>query len=260
MLSAEEEKELGHLIIEENDPWAREKLVRSNLRLVVNLAKKFRGRGMGLADLIEEGNLGLIKAVDYFDPERGTRFSTYAAWWIKQSMKRALLENVQPVHIPTYMVTLINQWRRTISELEVMLGRTPTLDEAREAMNLSGRKARVVDKMVKMLNSVHQSSQEEDEAPAIAALVEDGSGPRPEDQITESEEIRKALRLLEEIDSREASILRMHYGLDGKKPIGLKEIGEKMGLTRERIRQIQREALTKLYYYMEGDEQPEQEE
>jgi len=113
LLTAEEEHSLGKLVVEENDPLARERLVRSNLRLVVNIAKKYTGRGISLGDLIEEGNLGLIKAVDYFDADRGTRFSTYAAWWIRQSIKYALLTNIQPVHIPTYMVALINQWRHT---------------------------------------------------------------------------------------------------------------------------------------------------
>ena len=118
LLTAEEEYDYGRQVVDENDPLAREQLVRSNLRLVVNIAKKYGGRGMALGDLIEEGNLGLIKAVDYFDPDRGTRFSTYAAWWIKQSIKRSLLENVQPVHVPTYMVTLISQWRHTAAEVE----------------------------------------------------------------------------------------------------------------------------------------------
>ena len=119
---------MGKLIVEDNDPHARDQLVRSNLRLVVNIAKKYGNRGMSLGDLIEEGNLGLIRAVDYFDPDRGTRFSTYAAWWIKQGIKRALLENVQPVHIPTYMVALINQWRHAVSELESSLGRAPDIE------------------------------------------------------------------------------------------------------------------------------------
>ena len=129
LLTWDEECELGTRIIEENDPWAREQLVRSNLRLVVNIAKKYAGRGMSLGDLIEEGNLGLIKAVDYFDPSHSTRFSTYAAWWIKQSIRRAMLENVQPVHIPTYMVSLINQWRHTSAELEAKLGRKLSVEE-----------------------------------------------------------------------------------------------------------------------------------
>ena len=122
LLTAEEEYDYGRQVVDDNNPLAREQLVRSNLRLVVNIAKKYGGRGMALGDLIEEGNLGLIKAVDYFDPDRGTRFSTYAAWWIKQSIKRALLENVQPVHVPTYMVTLISQWRHTAAEVEGRIG------------------------------------------------------------------------------------------------------------------------------------------
>ncbi|MHC4259662.1 MAG: sigma-70 family RNA polymerase sigma factor [Planctomycetota bacterium] len=110
LLTMEQERYLGKLIVKQNDPWARDQLVRSNLRLVVNIAKKYGRHGMSLGDLIEEGNLGLIRAVDYFDPDRGTRFSTYGAWWIKQSIKRALLENIQPVHVPTYMVALIQAW------------------------------------------------------------------------------------------------------------------------------------------------------
>ena len=139
-MNAKEERSLGKLVSEENDRWAREQLVRSNLRLVVNIAKKYGGRGMSLGDLIEEGNLGLIKAVDYFDPDRGVRFSTYSAWWIKQSIKRALLENIQPVHIPTYMVALINQWRHTSAELESKLGRTPSVEEMADIMGLPLRK------------------------------------------------------------------------------------------------------------------------
>jgi len=109
LLTFEKEQELGRRIVENNDPLAREQFVLSNLRLVVNIAKRYANRGMSLGDLIEEGNIGLIKAVDYFDPDRGVRFSTYAAWWIKQSIKRALLSNIQLMHVPTYMVSLINQ-------------------------------------------------------------------------------------------------------------------------------------------------------
>ncbi len=242
---------MGKLVVEENDPWAREQLVRSNLRLVVNIAKKYGDRGMSLGDLIEEGNLGLIRAVDYFDPDRGTRFSTYAAWWIKQSIKRALLENIQPVHIPTYMVALINQWRHTAAELESRLGRTLDVEEMADIMHLPLRKAKIIHRIVKVLSSVVDTGGDgSDENEMFEATMEDKEGDKPEDALVADEEKAKALNLLNEIDPREADVLRLHYGLDGRMPMTLKEIGKELGLTRERIRQIQRDALTKLYEYM----------
>jgi RNA polymerase sigma factor (sigma-70 family) len=243
---------LGKQIIDENDPCAREQLVRSNLRLVVNIAKKYTGRGMSLGDLIEEGNLGLIRAVDYFNPNRGVRFSTYAAWWIKQSIKRALLENIQPVHIPTYMVALINQWRHTTAELESTLGRSVSVEEMASIMKLPLRKAKVVNRIVEALSSIGETDNSEgtDDDQLLEAVLEDRSASRPEDALEAFEEKVKALKLLNEIEPREAEILRLHYGLGGRKPLTLKEIGEKMDLTRERIRQIRRDALTKLYEYM----------
>lgn len=248
----EEEHSLGKLITEENDPWARDQLVRSNLRLVVNIAKKYGNRGMSLGDLIEEGNLGLLRAVDYFDPHRGTRFSTYAAWWIKQSIKRALLENIQPVHIPTYMVTLINQWRHTTAELESRLGRKPNVEDMADIMQLPLRKAKVIHRIVDVLGSSSELSSNDvpEDDQLLEAILEDKNACQPEDVLAEVEEKAKALRLLNEIDPREASILRLHYGLDGNKPMPLREIAEELGLTRERIRQIRRDALTKLYEFM----------
>ncbi len=256
LLNAEEENQLGHLVTDENDPRAREQLVRSNLRLVVNLAKKYRGRGLSLGDLIEEGNLGLIKAVDYFDPNRGTRFSTYAAWWIKQSIKRALLECVQPVHIPTYMVALINQWRKAASGLEIQLGHKPELHEMADAMQVSQKKAKNIAHIVDILGSGTESlsSDESDEGPALEATLEDQQMGRPEKTMEENEECDKAVRLLNRVDPRESQILRLHYGLDGHKPMSLKDIGEKLNLTRERIRQIRRDALAKLCAYMNAIE------
>jgi len=251
-LTVEEERSLGRLVVEENDSAARDQLVRSNLRLVVNIAKKYGGRGMSLGDLIEEGNLGLIKAVDYFDPDHGTRFSTYAAWWIKQSIKRALLANVQPVHIPTYMVALMNQWRHTTADLEGRLGRTLDVEEMAEIMHLPLRKAKIIHQIVKILSSVRDTSGTDGTADdkMIEETVPDQNAPTPEDELVADEEKAKVLRLLDEIDPREADVLRLHYGLSGRKPMTLRQIGEKLGLTRERIRQIQRAALTKLYEYM----------
>jgi len=256
LLTAEQENELGHLVTDQNDPLAREQLVRSNLRLVVNIAKKYAGRGLSLGDLIEEGNLGLIKAVDYFDPDRGTRFSTYAAWWIKQSVKRALLECVQPVHIPTYMVALINQWRKAASGLETQLGRKPELHEMADAMQLSKKKAKNISQIVEALGNGAESltSDDPDDGPSLEATLEDEHSGRPEDAMAENEECAKAVRLLNRIDPRESEILRLHYGLDGQKPMSLKEIGEKMDLTRERIRQIRRDTLSKLCAFMNDEE------
>jgi RNA polymerase primary sigma factor len=255
LLTAEKEYEYGRQVVDENDPLARELLVRSNLRLVVNIAKKYGGRGMSLGDLIEEGNLGLIKAVDYFDPDRGTRFSTYAAWWIKQSIKRALLENVQPVHVPTYMVTLISQWRHTASEVEGRIGRKLTVEEMADLMHLPVRKAKVIHRIVEVLGSSGESlnSDDQDESQALESTLEDHNAGRPEDGLVEEEEKAKAVRLLDELDFREAEVLRLHYGIEERRPLSLKEIGERMGLTRERIRQIRRDALTSLYEYMEGE-------
>jgi RNA polymerase primary sigma factor len=251
-LTVEQERYLGKLVVEENDPRAREQLVRSNLRLVVNIAKKYVGRRMSLGDLIEEGNLGLIKAVDYFDPDHGARFSTYAAWWIKQSIKRALLANIQPVHIPTYMVALMNQWRHTTAELEGKLGRTLDVEEIAEIMHLPVRKAKIIHQVVKILSSVKDTSGTDgpDDDQLLEDTLQDQNAAMPEDLLVADEERAKVLRLLDEIDAREANVLRLHYGLDGEKPMTLKEIGKKLGLTRERIRQIQRSALTKLYEYM----------
>jgi RNA polymerase primary sigma factor len=248
----EQERHLGRLIVKENDPLARDQLVRSNLRLVVNIAKKYGRHGMSLGDLIEEGNLGLIRAVDYFDPERGTRFSTYAAWWIKQSIKRSLLENIQPVHVPTYMVALINQWRHAAAELENTLGRVPDTEEMADVMKLPLRKAKIIQQIVKVLSSVKDAHgfDETEEDQLLEAILEDENVGRPEDGLEAREEQGKALRLLDEIEPREADILRLHYGLDGRKPMTLREIGKKLGLTRERIRQIQHEALAKLHEYM----------
>ncbi len=245
MLSWDEEKELAEAIIESNDPEARDRLIRSNLRLVVNIAKRFSGRGMTLGDLIEEGNLGLLRAVDTFDPEHQVRFSTYSAWWIKQAIKRSILNNAQPIHIPTYMVELINQWRQTHAELELQLGRTVSLEDMASAMKVPIRKARAIQDIVGVVEAGFQYDSLEDNA-GLEESIEDDKMSLPEEAIGTDEELARSIELLEEIDPREAEVLRLRFGLGGQEPLTLKQIGKKLGLTRERVRQIQRDGLAKL--------------
>ena len=245
LLTWDQEKELAYRIIEDNDPEARDHMIRSNLRLVVSIAKRYSTRSMTLGDVIEEGNLGLMRAVDSFDPEHGVRFSTYASWWIKQSIKRSLLTNAQPLHIPTYMVELINQWRYASSKLESNLGRHPEIEEVAEELKLSLKKARAVQKIVATVNAGFQGDSTED-GHGLSDMIKDDHVSMPEDALGTAEELKKAIKLLSDIDPREAEVLTLRFGLNGIEPLTLKQIGVKLDLTRERIRQIQRSALTKL--------------
>jgi len=254
LLTAEQERELCWKIMHENCPQARDHMIRSNLRLVVNLAKRFSNRGLPLQDLIEEGNLGLLRAVEAFDPDQGARFSTYASWWIKQSIKRALINAVQPIHIPAYMVELIARWKKAFRDLEDELGRTPSTQELAVAMELTPKKVRIVRKAVRAFQRPAQSSTGADrEGVALAELLTDTKTPAPEDQVLNNDDLETIQQLLDMIDEREATILRLRFGLDGEEPLTLKEVGHKIGLTRERVRQIEIEALQKLNERLESD-------
>ncbi len=254
LLTAEEEKELARRIIEESDPIARDQMIRSNLRLVVNIAKKFSNRGMPLADMIEEGNLGLLKAVEGFDPSFGSRFSTYASWWIKQAIKRALINSVQPIHIPAYMVEMISRWKQSYMELKDKLGRAPSNEEMGQAMQVPPKKLRIIKRAVKAFSSPSQMP-DDDEKMALNEMLEDDKTPRPDEAVFNADELDTIRMLLDEIDDREAEILRLRYGLNGdEEPMTLKEIGKRVGLTRERVRQIEKEALEKLNQLMTFDE------
>jgi len=245
LLTAVQEKELARRIIQHNDPEAREIMVRSNLRLVVNLAKHYINRGLSLPDLIEEGNIGLLKAVEGFDPNEGTRFSTYASWWIKQAIKRALINSVQPIHIPAYMVEMMAKMKQATRELEDVYGRLPSIDELSIHMQMSPKKLKIIRKAIRAVNTPTQSGSADGEL-TINDLVADMNTPTPDEAVLEGDNIRHLLDLLDSIDEREATILRLRYGLDGEDPMTLKQIGERIGLTRERVRQIEHEALSKL--------------
>ena len=251
LLTADEEKELSRRI-SQGDASARDRMVRANLRLVVNIARGYSSKGLPLQDLIEEGNLGLLRAVEGFDPDMNTRFSTYASYWIKQSIKRALTNTGKTIRVPAYMVELLSKWRKANAKLSDDLGRTPTAEEIAHFLELPAKKLKIVRKAIQLYNSVPQT-EESDGNWSLGELIADERTKGPEDELIESDSLTHIRRMLTEMDPREAAILRLRFGLDDGEPRTLKEIGEALGLTRERVRQIETEALARLNKGLNGE-------
>jgi RNA polymerase primary sigma factor len=251
LLTADQEKDLARQI-GEGSTEARDQMVRANLRLVVNIARGYTGKGLALQDLIEEGNLGLLRAVEGFDPTMNTRFSTYASYWIKQSIKRALVNTAKTIRIPAYMVELLAKWRRATNKLTDELGRPPTHEETAKYLGLPKKKLNIIKKAIRVYNAAPQSDQGE-QGWSIDEMLMDGKSKSPDMEMVETDDLKQVMHLLDKMDKREATVLRMRFGLDDEEPKTLKEIGECLGLTRERVRQIESEALAKLSEDLNGE-------
>ncbi len=245
LLSAQEERELAERVAM-GDPSAREHMVKANLRLVVNIARGYLGKGLSLEDLIEEGNLGLMRAVEGFDGMMETRFSTYASYWIKQSIRRAVMNNGKPIRLPAYMVSLLSKWRRATAVLSDRLGRAPTHDEVGKALRLSKKKMGIVAKAIRVNNLTPHNDSADDEGPALDDVLTDDRGKGAESLLIEADDLDRIFIHLDGLEEREATVIRMRFGLDSYSPITLREVGETLGLTRERVRQLENHALQKL--------------
>jgi RNA polymerase primary sigma factor len=248
LLTAEEERSLASRVLE-GDPYAREHMVKANLRLVVNIARGYLNKGLSLEDLIEEGNLGLMRAVEGFDGTMDTRFSTYASYWIKQSIRRSVMNNGKPIRLPAYMVSLLSKWRRVSVVLTDRLGRTPTPEEIGKALRLSKKKVGIVAKAIKVNNLTPRAEGSDEEGGFVIddVLTDERIRP-PDDVLGEADDLERIFTRISQLDDREATVIRMRFGLEPYAPMTLREIGENLGLTRERVRQLETLALAKLVH------------
>lgn len=259
LLTAGDEVRLSRRI-KKGDEKARKAMIRANLRLVINIAKRYMYLGIPLLDLIEEGNLGLMKAVDKFNHKKGFRFSTYAAWWIRQSISRSITEQGKIIRVPIYMNEMIIKWKKKKDELAQKLKRIPSDDEIAKRLKLSKSQIDQVSFWLTAQTSSLEAPIGEEEDSQVLDLVEDQAGISPDAEITRFLDKERLSGLLEKMTARERRVLDMRFGLIDSRSYTLAEVAKKLGVSRERVRQIEEQALKKLRAFMKEQEKSSMEE